>query len=58
MEEQSCRDGVYAVRRGGVTERVVAKRGKFAFNSRVDWQPVELSEKRLYVVTSFPSFQN
>ena len=53
-EERSCRDGssVYSEKlrkivRGGVSERVVAKRGKFVFNSRAGWQPVKLSEKRL-----------
>ena len=50
-----CSEKLRKIVRGGVSERVVAKRGKFVFNSRTDWQPVKVSEKRLYVV-SFPSF--
>ena len=52
-----CSEKLRKVVTGGVSERVVAKREKFVFNSRADWKPVELSEKRLYVVL-FPSFQN
>ena len=52
-----CSEKLRQIVRGGVSERVVAKRGKFVFNSKADWQPVKLSEKRLYVVL-FPSYQN
>ena len=48
-----CSEKLRKITRGGVSERVVAKRGKFVFDFRAAWQTVELSEKRLYVV-SFP----
>ena len=50
-----CSEKLRKIVRAGVSESVVAKRVKSVFNSRADWQPVKLSEKRLYVV-SFPEF--
>ena len=52
-EEWSSRDGVHEMRTserwsGEEPVRDVTKRGKFVFDSRADWKPVELLENRLY----------